>query len=100
PVDSWGFVLLLPLVTLSNVVPVTVGGLGIREGLAALLLPAAGISAEVAATAFFTTFLLSIVLPGVVGLCWNTALLYTKRPTNNANTNAGPVLTEKDKQAN
>ena len=90
PVDSWWFVLLLPLITLSNIFLVTIAGLGIREGLASLVLPIAGIAPEVAATSFFLSFVLSVLLPGIIGLCWNTALTFKKRSvaTKNDGTNA------------
>ena len=70
-VDSWWFLLALPLVTLSNVLPITIAGLGLREGLATLLLPQFGISAEVASAAFFLSFVLTILIPGTVGLGWS-----------------------------
>jgi glycosyltransferase 2 family protein len=62
--------LLLPPVTLSNLVTITVGGLGLREGLAALVGPAGGILAEVAAASFFLSFFWTRLVPGLVGLCW------------------------------
>ena len=63
----------LPPVTLSNLVTITVGGLGLREGLAALLGPVGGIMPEVAAAAFFLSFFWTRLLPGLVGVGWNLA---------------------------
>ena len=32
PIDNWHAVLILPVVTLSNLISITIGGLGVREG--------------------------------------------------------------------
>jgi hypothetical protein len=63
--------LLLPPVTLSNLVTLTIGGLGVREGLAALVAPAGRVSPEVAAAAFFLSFFWTRLVPGLVGVGWN-----------------------------
>ncbi len=65
--------LLLPPVTLSNLITITIGGLGLREGLAALLAPAGGVSPEVAAAAFFLSFFWTRLVPGLLGVGWNLA---------------------------
>ncbi|MFC2010274.1 lysylphosphatidylglycerol synthase transmembrane domain-containing protein [Chloroflexota bacterium] len=98
PVVSWWFIILLPLVTLSNLLPITIGGIGIREGVAALVLPIADVPAEVAAASFFLAFALSILLPGVAGLCWNTVrtIRMWLVPTKDANGNSG--ATEENRQ--
>ena len=70
PVSDWRMVLLLPIVTLSNIVSVTVGGLGIREGLAATVLPHGSIAPETAAAAFFLSFFFTRVAAGAFGLVW------------------------------
>lgn len=59
--------LTFPLVILTNILPVTVGGLGVREGVAALLLAHYGVPAADAALAAFLMFALNTALPGVVG---------------------------------
>jgi glycosyltransferase 2 family protein len=67
---SWslGVVFLtFPLVVLTNVLPITIGGLGLREGAAALLLGHFGVSAADAALAAFLMFALNTALPGLVG---------------------------------
>jgi hypothetical protein len=69
-VSDWGMVLLLPFITLSNLISITVGGLGVREGLAAVVLPLADVPAETAAAAFFLSFIFTRVLPGLIGLVW------------------------------
>jgi glycosyltransferase 2 family protein len=70
PITDWSAVLLLPLITLSNLISITVGGLGVREGLAASLLPMTNVSAEVGAASFFLSFVFTRVVPGLVGLAW------------------------------
>jgi len=56
-----------PLVVLTNVLPITIGGLGIREGTAALLLSHYGVSPSHAAVAAFLMFAVNTALPGLVG---------------------------------
>jgi uncharacterized membrane protein YbhN (UPF0104 family) len=70
PIDNWQAIFILPVVTLSNLVSITVGGLGVREGLAAALSPRVGLSPEVAAAAFFLSFFWTRLIPGVIGLLW------------------------------
>jgi hypothetical protein len=70
PIGSLRGLLVLPVVTLSNLLTVTVGGLGVREGLAALVSPAAGLTPEVAAAAFFLSFFWTRLVPGLAGLAW------------------------------
>lgn len=68
---SWSLdaaVLTFPLVILTNVLPITVGGLGVREATAAVLLPHFGISAADAAVAAFLMFAANTALPGMVGV--------------------------------
>ncbi|HEX8918294.1 MAG TPA: lysylphosphatidylglycerol synthase transmembrane domain-containing protein, partial [Chloroflexota bacterium] len=59
--------LTFPLVILTNVLPITIGGLGVREGAAALLLAHYGVSAADAALAAFLMFAMNTALPGLVG---------------------------------
>ena len=44
PIHNWHAVLILPVVTLSNLISITIGGLGVREGLAAALSPSVGLA--------------------------------------------------------
>ena len=46
------------MVTLSNLISITIGGLGVRAGLAATTSPSVGLAPEVAAAAFFLVLLL------------------------------------------
>jgi uncharacterized membrane protein YbhN (UPF0104 family) len=67
---SWspGIVFLtFPLVVLTNVLPLTIGGLGVREGAAALLLGHFGVSPADAALAAFLMFAINTALPGLIG---------------------------------
>jgi uncharacterized protein (TIRG00374 family) len=56
-----------PLITLSTIVPITIGGLGIREWAAALLLRHFEISDAVAVNAFFMHFIVITFIPGLLG---------------------------------
>ncbi|MGH2448545.1 MAG: lysylphosphatidylglycerol synthase transmembrane domain-containing protein [Chloroflexota bacterium] len=56
-----------PLVILTNILPVSIGGLGIREGAAALLLGHYGVPPADAALAAFLMFVVNTGLPGLVG---------------------------------
>jgi uncharacterized membrane protein YbhN (UPF0104 family) len=68
--------LTFPLVVLTNVLPITVGGLGVREGAAAALMAHYGVPAADAALAAFLMFALNTALPGLVG----AVLLPVARP--------------------
>lgn len=59
--------LTFPIVILTNVLPVTIGGLGLREAAAALLLAHYGVSSADAALAAFLMFAINTALPGIVG---------------------------------
>lgn len=52
---------------LSNLVPITIGGLGVREALSVLILRRYGVADAVAVNAAFLSYLTNTVLPGVVG---------------------------------
>lgn len=58
-----------PLIILTNAVPVTVSGLGIREGAAVLLLPQFGIPATAAFSSAFLIYFIDNFLPGLFGAC-------------------------------
>jgi len=59
--------LTFPLVILTNVLPVTVAGLGVREGAAVLLLRHYGVPPAHAALAAFLMFFMNTALPGIAG---------------------------------
>jgi len=56
-----------PLITLSTILPITVGGLGIREGTAIILLGRYNIPEAVAFNTFFLHFVIANVLAGILG---------------------------------
>ncbi|HZT96106.1 MAG TPA: lysylphosphatidylglycerol synthase transmembrane domain-containing protein [Chloroflexota bacterium] len=59
--------LTFPLVILTNVIPLTIAGVGIREGAAVLLLGQFHVAAAIAAISAFAMFFLNTALPGIVG---------------------------------
>ncbi|GAC1442897.1 MAG: lysylphosphatidylglycerol synthase transmembrane domain-containing protein [Chloroflexota bacterium] len=60
--------LTFPLVVLTNVLPITIGGLGVREAAAALLLGHYGVSPAHAALSAFLMFFMNTALPGIFGV--------------------------------
>jgi glycosyltransferase 2 family protein len=56
-----------PLVVLTNVLPITIGGLGVRETAAAVLLAHYGVSQSHAVLAALLMFAINTALPGLVG---------------------------------
>jgi uncharacterized membrane protein YbhN (UPF0104 family) len=72
--------LTFPLVILTNVLPVTIGGLGVREGAAALLLSHYGVPAADAALAAFLMFSINTALPGLIGALLLPAAIRDSRP--------------------
>lgn len=79
PIRDWHAVFVLPVVTLSNLITITVGGLGVREGLAAAVSPSVGLTPEVTAAAFFLSFFWTRLVPGLIGLAC-TLLPLAARP--------------------
>ena len=59
--------LTFPIVILTNVVPITIAGLGIREGTSVLLLSYYHVPAAVAGVAAFMMFFVNTAVPGFVG---------------------------------
>lgn len=67
---AWSFEIVFytfPLVVLTNVLPITIGGLGVREGAAVILLGHYGVSSAHAALSAFLMFGINTALPGIVG---------------------------------
>ena len=56
-----------PLIMLTNTIPLTIGGLGVREGSAIVLLGHFGISSSAALSSAFMLFLLNTAVPAVIG---------------------------------
>ena len=56
-----------PLIMLTNIMPFTIGGLGIREGAAMVLLSRFGVPRAAAISSAFMLFLLNTALPAIIG---------------------------------
>jgi hypothetical protein len=69
----------MSLATVANLAQISFAGLGVREGLAALLLWER-ISAAAAAVGSFLVFVCDVALPGVVGLCLRPSLPGARQP--------------------
>ena len=67
---SWATLAYIPLIQLSDAVPLTVGGVGIREWVGLKILPLAGIAPGAAVSAVLIQSLISNMLPGVIGLAF------------------------------
>ncbi len=61
-------ILVQPVIMLVNILPITIAGLGVREGTAVLLLASFGIPAPAALSSAFWLFLLNTALPGIAGM--------------------------------
>lgn len=59
--------LVYPIVILTNILPLTIGGIGVREGVSVLLLSHFGIPPEAAVNASFLLFCLNTLIPGLMG---------------------------------
>lgn len=69
--------MVFPLILLTNLVPITIGSLGIREGAAIYLLSQFGVPAGVAVSVSLLLFLFDTIIPGVLG-----SLLFSFKPKN------------------
>ena len=67
PVAFGPVALVYPLVMLTNVIQITIGGVGVREGAAVLLLAPFGVSEGAAVNATFMVSLLTVIVPGLFG---------------------------------
>jgi uncharacterized membrane protein YbhN (UPF0104 family) len=56
-----------PLLVLAGVLPITIAGIGIREGTAALVLPKYGVVETAAIGAAFLSFMMNTLLPAIAG---------------------------------
>lgn len=68
-----------PIIILTNILPLTIGGLGIREGTSILTLSRFGIPPEAAANASFLLFFINTLLPGLIGALFLSRLELKKR---------------------
>lgn len=67
PIAVTTILLVFPLILLTNLVPVTIGSLGIREGVAIYLLSQFSVPAGVAVSVSLLLFLFDTVIPGILG---------------------------------
>jgi hypothetical protein len=63
----WAVVPYFPVITLSTILPIAVGGTGIREWTAVVLLRRFGVTESVAFSTFFTHFVVVQLLPSLAG---------------------------------
>ena len=67
PVPILPILMVQPLIMLTNILPITIGGLGVREGTAVILFSYFSISNSTAVNSAFMLFFLNTFLPGVIG---------------------------------
>ncbi|MFQ3581368.1 MAG: lysylphosphatidylglycerol synthase transmembrane domain-containing protein [Chloracidobacterium sp.] len=61
-----------PWILLSNLIPITPAGIGVREGTAAVILHAHGVGVPTAVNASLLLFAINTLAPALVGLAWMT----------------------------
>ena len=64
-------IVLFPIILLGNLLPVTIGGFGMREAFAILILRPQNISSEVAMSSMAVVGLLDLVFPALIGIFMN-----------------------------
>ena len=74
---GWQVGLTLPIILVVSSLPISIMGLGSREGTAALLLSRYGVPMEAAVAAAFSLFVINALLPGLVGLALSPTLVKT-----------------------
>ena len=57
-----------PIISLAKTIPITIAGLGLREGTAILLFTNFGVSKEIAMNMAILWFVMDILVPGIIGL--------------------------------
>ena len=72
---GWQVGLMLPIILSVSSLPISIMGLGLREGMAALLLSRYGVPMEAAVAAAFSLFVINSLLPGLVGLALSPTLM-------------------------
>ena len=82
PTASWEVVPYFPIITLSTILPIGIGGVGVREWTAVLLLRQFAIPEAVAFNTFFSQFVVVQVLPSLVGAY--VIATFRPMPTENA----------------
>jgi glycosyltransferase 2 family protein len=74
PADFSTVFFTFPLIILTNIVPVTISGLGVREGAAVLLLSGFGISGTTAFSSAFLIYFIDNFIPSLFGVYFVTTL--------------------------
>ena len=74
---GWQVGLTLPIILVVSSLPISIMGLGLREGMAALLLSRYGVPMESAVASAFSLFVINALLPGLVGLALSPTLVKT-----------------------
>ena len=72
---GWQVGLTLPIILVVSSLPISIMGLGLREGTAVLLLSRYGVPMESAVAAAFSLFVINSLLPGFVGLALSPTLM-------------------------
>ena len=72
---GWQVGLTLPIILVVSSLPISIMGLGLREGAAALLLSRYGVPMEAAVAVAFSLFVMNSLLPGFVGLALSPTLI-------------------------
>ena len=72
---GWQVGLMLPIILVVSSLPISIMGLGLREGTAALLLSRYGVPMEAAVAAAFSLFVINALLPGLAGLALSPTLM-------------------------
>lgn len=67
-----------PLVIFANILPITIGGVGIREGVSAIILGRFNVAPEIAVSASFVLFCINTLLPGLIGVFFVTRMKLRK----------------------
>ncbi len=67
-----------PIIILTNILPLTIGGIGIREGTSILTLSRFDIAPEAAANASFLLFSINTLIPGLIGALFVSRFQFKK----------------------
>ena len=86
---GWQVGLTLPVILVVSSLPISIMGLGVREGTAALLLSRYGVPMESAVAAAFSLFVINALLPGLVGLALSPTLMKGHKGQKKAKKNGG-----------
>ena len=78
----WTAIITQPLIMLTNVLPLTIGGLGIREGTAMVLLSSFNVPRAASIASAFMLFFLNTALPAFVGIIVFIFFRYNKSDEN------------------